>query len=175
MAGYSKIYCVGGEGGFLGGDGINPICIQILLGEGNRQWLEVHYFNNDINELTDRKKDRDDPDRSIKPMGNVRKIIPVGPNLPDNLLDACLAFIPTYFESCPTLAQVAAGLQDATSIDFHLDDEPTGWGQLRDEAKPLFKHLIIYEAELKKINGVDQPMSGWKFFGEEKIYPDESV
>ena len=48
MAGYSKIYCVGGEGGFLGADGMNPIDFQILIGDGDRQWLEVRYFNRDI-------------------------------------------------------------------------------------------------------------------------------
>ena len=44
MAGYSKIYCIGGEGGFIGVDGINPIDIQILVSDVHRQWLEVHYF-----------------------------------------------------------------------------------------------------------------------------------
>lgn len=29
MAGYSKIFCIGGEGGYLGSDGINPILFQI--------------------------------------------------------------------------------------------------------------------------------------------------
>ena len=37
MSGYSKIYCIGGEGGFLGSDGMNPIDFQILVGDGNRQ------------------------------------------------------------------------------------------------------------------------------------------
>lgn len=45
MAGYSKIYCIGGEGGFLGADGMNPIDFQILVGDADRQWLEVRYFN----------------------------------------------------------------------------------------------------------------------------------
>ena len=45
MAGFSKIYCIGGEGGFLGSDGINPIALQIWQGEGNRMWFEVHYFD----------------------------------------------------------------------------------------------------------------------------------
>jgi hypothetical protein len=45
MAGYSKLYCVGGLGGYLGADGINPILFQILIGNADRQWLEVHYFD----------------------------------------------------------------------------------------------------------------------------------
>ena len=71
MAGYSKIYCVGED--TL--DGINPIYYQILVGDGNRQWLEVHYL-----------------DASIMPMGSMKVIIPEGPDHPNTLIDACLAF-----------------------------------------------------------------------------------
>ena len=134
MAGYSKIYCIGGENY----DGINPIDFQILVGDADRQWLEVRYFNSDI-----------------RPMGKVEVIVPAGPNHPDALIDACLTFFPEYFESCPSLAQVVEALGNASSIDFHLDGEPSGWAQLREEARSLFKHLIIYEAELNKVNGVD--------------------
>lgn len=45
MAGFSKIYCVGGLGGFQGADGVNPILFQILVGDASRQWLQVHYFD----------------------------------------------------------------------------------------------------------------------------------
>ena len=31
MAGYSKIYCIGGEGGFLGADGMNPIGVNLAI------------------------------------------------------------------------------------------------------------------------------------------------
>ncbi len=55
MAGYSKIYCVGGEGGFLGADGINPINFQILVGDAGRQWLEVCYFSQDIRPMDELK------------------------------------------------------------------------------------------------------------------------
>jgi hypothetical protein len=138
MAGYSKIYCIGGEGGFLGADGMNPIDFQILVGDADRQWLEVRYFN-----------------RGIRPMGRVRVIIPAGPDHPNALIDACLAFFPEFFESCPALTRVVEGIGNISRIDFHLDGEPSGWAQLREEARSLFKHLIIYEAELNKVNGVD--------------------
>ena len=151
MAGISKIYCIGGEGGFLGSDGMNPIDFQILVGDANRQWLEVQYFNKDI-----------------RPIGRVRVIIPKGPDHPDALIDACLAFFPEYFESCPSLAQVVEALGNVPRIDFHLDGEPSGWAQLRKEAKPLFKYLVIYKTELQKVNGVEQSMSGWRFFGEDE-------
>ena len=85
-------------------------------------------------------------------MGRVNVIIPVGPDHPDALIDACLAFFPEYFESCLSLAQVAEGLANARRIDFDLDGEPTGWAQLREEARPLFKKMIIYEATLNKIS-----------------------
>ena len=132
MAGYSKIYCVGED--TL--DGINPIYYQILVGDGNRQWLEIHYF-----------------DTSIIPMGSVKVIIPAGPDHPNALIDACLAFGPQYFTECPTLRQVAKGLEGKERIDFDFDGEPSGWAQLREEAKLIFKGLTIYEAELKKIQG----------------------
>lgn len=156
MAGYSKIYCIGGEGGFLGADGMNPIDFQILVGDGDRQWLEVRYFN-----------------RDIKPIGRVRVIIPAGPDHPNSLIDACLAFFPEYFESCPSLAQVIEALGNVSRIDFDLDGEPFGWSQLREEAKPLFKYLVIYKADLQKINGLQHTMSGSYFFGEDENYDQD--
>lgn len=156
MVGISKIYCIGGEGGFLGADGMNPIYFQILVGDADRQWLEVHYFN-----------------RDIRPMGRVKVIIPAGPDHPDALIDACLVFFPEYFEACPSLAQVVEALGNVSRIDFHLNGEPSGWTQLREEARPLFKYLVIYKAELKKINGVEKSMSGWRFFGEDEEHAYE--
>ena len=154
MAGYSKIYCIGGEGGFLGSDGMNPIDFQILVGDADRQWLEARYFN-----------------ETLEPIGRIGVIIPIGPDHPDALIDACLAFFPEYFESCPSLIQVVETLRDVSRIDFHLDGEPASWTQLREEARPLFKRLIIYEAQLKKINGIEQSMEGWSFLGEDEIHP----
>ncbi|MDP2778376.1 MAG: hypothetical protein Q8O48_12110, partial [Anaerolineales bacterium] len=71
MAGYSKLYCVGGLGGYLGADGINPILLQILVGDADRQWLEPRYF-----------------DKRIKPLGGIRVIVPEAHNHPHSLLDA---------------------------------------------------------------------------------------
>jgi len=129
---------------------MNPIDFQILVGDAGRQWLEVRYFN-----------------RDIKPMGRVKVIIPAGPDHPNALIDACIAFFPEYFESCSSLTEVSETLGSISRIDFHLDGEPPGWGQLREEVRPLFKYLVIYKAELQKVNGVEQSMSGWHFFGED--------
>ena len=129
----SKIYCIGSEGGFMGSDGLRTISLQILVTESGRQALVAYHL-----------------DRSIKPMGRVKVIIPVGPNHPNALIDAFLAFFPEYFESCPSLIQVREGLANARRIDFDIDGEPAGWAQLREEARPLFEELIIYEGVLNK-------------------------
>lgn len=57
MAGYSRLYVVGGLGGFMGADGVNPIEFLVLVGNADRQWLEPHYF-----------------DRTIKPIGKLRSL-----------------------------------------------------------------------------------------------------
>lgn len=93
MAGFSKIYCLGGLGGFMGADGINPIGGQILIGDADRQWLEPRYF-----------------DKKLKPIGKINIIVPESPNDHNN------------------------------------------WFNLREEAKPIFKQLIIFEAELKQVD-----------------------
>lgn len=137
MAGYSKIYCVGGLGGFQGADGINPILFQILVGDGGRQWLEAHYF-----------------DTTIKPLGKIRVIIPESPNNPNSLLDACIAFYPKYFESCSLLSQIETKTKNLEKLDFDLKNKLIykQWCNLRTEALPLFKTLNIFEANLSHMN-----------------------
>lgn len=150
MAGYSKIYCVGDDGW----DGINPIYFQILVGDADRQWMESCYF-----------------DRRITPLARIKVIIPAGPNHPDALIDACLAFCPKSFESCPSLVHVSEVLENKTRIDFHLDGEPVGWGQLREEARPFFRKITIYEAELKKIQGRSLwPGDSWPEFERPNLF-----
>ena len=144
MAGYEKIYCIGEDGW----DGMNPIYYQILVGTADRMWLEPRYF-----------------DRRFKPLGRVKVIVPPSPEHPDILLDACLAFSPTYFEECPSLAGVAEGLTNVKSIDFHIKGTPDGWAKLREEARPFFRKITIYEAELNKIQGRSLwPGDGWPEF-----------
>ena len=136
MAGYTKIYCVGGLGGFMGTDGINPIKLQIWQGDGERQWLEARYFSDEV-----------------RPIGRLARIIPRGPDQPNGLLDACIAFYPQAFESCPSLKVVRDKLTDKECLDFDLDVDsiPNEWSELRAEALGPFRGLHIYEAELKKI------------------------
>lgn len=134
MAGYSRIYCVGEPGGYEGADGITSIRTQIWVGEGNRQWLEGHAFRPDVRRL-----------------GDVRRIVPAAPDHPDALLDACLCFAADLFEACPSLAAVREQLAGVEMLDFDLgiDEIPPAWERLREEARPVFARLCLYEAELR--------------------------
>ena len=135
MAGYSKIYCIGPEGGFMGFDGINRLDLLILVGDGDRRWFEARIFNPEI-----------------RPLGEVEIIIPQGPDHPDSLLDALIAFFPSYFDDCPTMAQVRKEIEGVQRLDFDRGEGiPESWEQLRKEARKLVKNLPVYEAVLKKV------------------------
>ncbi|MDE2058337.1 MAG: hypothetical protein KGL31_11830 [candidate division NC10 bacterium] len=133
MAGYSKLYVIGAPGGFMGADGLNPIEFLVLVGNADRQWLEPHYF-----------------DRSIRPIGRVRVIVPPEPSHPDSLLDACIAFCPRRFRSCPSLAEVESELRETDRLDFdaRAQEIPAAWVRLREEARPLFAAMNIWRADL---------------------------
>ena len=137
MAGFSKIYLVGREGGFQGADGINDVALQIWVGDASRQWLEPHYFN-------------------AKPqsLSKVTRLVPAGPDHPDSLIDACIAFYPQHFRSCPSLAEAALVLNDTDCLDFDLGttNVPVIWKQLREEARPLFKQLCVMQARLERVD-----------------------
>jgi hypothetical protein len=125
VAGYSKLYMAGGLGGFIGADGVNPIKFLILVGDADRQWLEPHYV-----------------DKSIIPIGGIRIIVPAVPDHPDSLLDACIAFCPRHFVSCPSLAEVQSALRDADRLDFdaHPERIPAAWSRIvLHERPPIHK------------------------------------
>jgi len=136
MAGFSKLYCIGGLGGFMGADGINPIKLQIWIGDSDRQWMEAKCFE------------------SIKPIGDLKVIVPKVPYHPDNLLDACIAFYPRAFEECPSLTKVKEQLRNVERLDFdlHQDEIPEDWNRLREEARQPFLKLNIFEAKLIPVN-----------------------
>jgi|TARA_B110000495_G_C22759032_1_gene444471 hypothetical protein len=137
MAGFSTIYCIGWEGGFQGSDGMNPIHFQILQGEGERRWLEPHYF-----------------DKTITPIGRISIVIPESPDLKDAIIDACVAFAPKFFEKCPTLEQVKKECSSITTLDFDLSKEtiPDSWYVLRKEARPIVeKELNIVRARMNHL------------------------
>ena len=136
MSGISKIYVIGEPGGFMGADGVNPIYLMILVGDGNRQWLEPSYV-----------------DWKLGPMGTLKSLVPEEPDHPDALLDACLAFAPDLFSDCPSLEEVSRSLSGVDQLDFHLKKEgvPTGWSTLREEARPFFSKLNIWTAKLRPL------------------------
>ena len=140
MSGYTRAFYIGGQGGYQGVDGLNPIDLQILVGDGNRQWLESNYVE------------------SGSPIGNIGFIIPESPDHPNALLDACIAFAPGYFTSCPSLSEVSTRLATATRIDFNLDGEPEGWAILREEARPIFEKLHVYGSYILELT--DRTMTG---------------
>ena len=135
MAGFFKIYVIGGPGGFRGSDGVNPIYFQILVGTSSRQWWEPHYFMEEI-----------------KPMGKLQVIVPAGPDDPDSLLDACVAFFPEWFESCPSLAKAIEQCGGKERMDFDADGIPDIWRTLREEARERFEELPVWEAELADLH-----------------------
>lgn len=120
----------------MGADGVNPIEFLVLVGDADRQWLEPHYF-----------------DSSIKPIGHLRIIVPAGPDHPDSLLDACIAFYPRHFRRCSSLGDVEVALRDVECLDFDArpEDIPTAWSRLREEARPAFATISIWQADLERI------------------------
>lgn len=134
MAGIYKLYVVGGRGGFMGADGANPVSLLILVGAADRQWLEPVHI-----------------DRSLKPLGRVRTIIPERPDDPLSLLDACLAFAPKLFKGCPGLEEIGKELAGTERMDFHLNSGiPPGWQRLREQAAPFMREIPAWSAELKE-------------------------
>jgi hypothetical protein len=128
VAGYTHLYVIGGQGGFAGADGVNPIETLVLVGEADRMWLEGRYF-----------------DAGHAPMGRVKVMIPAGPHAPDMLLDACLAFHPGPFQGCPSFPTVAEQLR----LDFdRWTAIPAAWPQLREEARAVFSQLHMWRADL---------------------------
>ena len=139
MAGYSKLFAVGAQGGAMGAGGIDPIDFIVLVGGVERQWLEPRYF-----------------DRAIRPLGSVQVVEPASPDHPHSLMDACIAFCPRLFRSCPSLAAVESVVRDVERLNFHSGSEDVLplWDRLREEAAPLFAKLNIWRADLVLINPI---------------------
>jgi hypothetical protein len=130
------MYVVGGQSGYMGADGVNPVEFLVLVGDADRQWLEPKHF-----------------DLSINPIGRLKAIVPAAPNQPDSVLDACIAFCPRLFGKCPSLSHVELALQNAQRLDFDSRPEqiPAAWASLREEARPIFADIGIWRADLVPI------------------------
>ena len=138
MASYTKLYVVGGSGWM--DDGVNPIAGMILFGVNDRDYLESHYF-----------------DKTIEPLGDVRVIIPAGPNDANAIADAFIAFFPEPFRDCPSFNEVAAALKGTEMLDFNLERDriPAAWAKLREEAEPILRELKVWQADLQAISPLE--------------------
>ena len=108
----------------------HTILMTIFRGDGGRIWYEPHYL-----------------DKSIKPIGEIAVTIPNGPEDPNQLLDALIAFAPKFFEECPSLAGVKNKLAEKKRLDFdlHQDDIPEDWDKLREEARSEIEQGITID------------------------------
>jgi len=140
MAGFTRAYFIGGEGGFMGADGVNPLQVEILEGHSDRVWFEPVYV-----------------DASLEPLGSLRVVVPSSPDDPNAVLDACLAFFPAAFERCPSLSVVRSqlGTLDRLDFDARSDKVPEAWANLRAEAQPTFRGLNIWRCNLIKMDQTD--------------------
>ena len=141
MAGFTKIYCFGNQGRLSSGDGINHITMEVLVGDGNRQWLEPRYYTN------------------FKPIANISRIVPEAPYQDDNLLLAAIIFSPIRFRACRSLKELIH-LLDINIQNSFLDIDRSRekyWyrsGVLQNvmkQARPISNHLNIFQADLKPL------------------------
>lgn len=139
MAAYTKLFLIGPPSRPFGGkpEGPHQLDMQILQGEGSRQWYEARYF-----------KER------LGPIGDVKTFVPESANEAKSLLDACIVFVASQFRSCPSFAEANLLLTGIDRLDFGTAPEsvPVVWKQLRREALPLFRELPIFEASLDMLN-----------------------
>lgn len=135
VAGFTRLYVIGGPGGFAGSDGVNPIETLILVGEADRTWLEGRYFVS-----------------GRGPIGQVKTMVPAEPGALDALLDACLVFHPDPFRECPSFETVIDQIGTTDHLDFHLWSAiPTAWPALREQARPIARQLHVWRADLEAL------------------------
>lgn len=142
MTNFASLYSVASASNELPTHGPRNLLFHILVGNGDRQWLEVHYF-----------------DRSIRQLGGVTSIIPAHPDDPLSLLDACIAFFPQHFRDCPSLRACEKQLRGTAQLNFARGgNAPKQWEQLRHEAGEAFMQLAIYQAGYQLALHTDTPV-----------------
>ncbi len=143
MAGYSCIFAVGSEGGFQGADGIIPD-VLIMVGEGNRRWLEPVYLK-----VGSRKK------KDMLFDERVTVHIPDGPDDKNMLIDAMMLFCADYFKDCPTFNTVKRLWFEGKIRIF----KSAKWAKLREEALQAIRdqEIMICIAPFHDLYDVTNP------------------
>jgi len=135
LAGFIKLYLIGGRGGFDGADGINPIDLIIGVGASDREWLEPIFA-------------------AKKSYLGIEVIIPDPDNYQNSIIDACIAFAPDLFKKCELLHKVAVELGGSNRLDFtDKNTIPKSWEELRDQARPIFGNISVFESPIIEISG----------------------
>jgi hypothetical protein len=122
--------------GQSGYDGLNPINAIIVVGNSSRQWLQAIEI-----------------DKKSKTLGKIKTIIPRGPDDPDSIIDAIIAFTPDYFLKCDSFEQVSKDCQHLSVLDFDLflDKIPKSWFSLREEAKKIIPSIGVFKAPFTSV------------------------
>ena len=139
MAGFHKIYMIGGQGGFLGSDGINPIGFQILVGNADREWLEVKYF-----------------DEHFQSIAGITHMVPLRPINDENIINGIIMFGPQLFmQDCDLLKDAFKHFKDLgkKKIDMGID-QPDFWNELVDQAQSKFQNINLYSADIKDLRPI---------------------
>ena len=133
---YDKILLVGKKSGPGQKCGINSIDVAILIGANGRDFFEAM---------------RPAYKNMSKRIWRIDSIIPDPTNYSDSIIDACIAFAPHLFEECSELQNVAREIGSSRRIDFTEEEEfnkiPKSWSKLREQAKPIFDKISIWEIE----------------------------
>ena len=121
---YSVVYLIGlkSESEFWGN--LTSTELILLQGEGNRQWIEVHY-----------------PNGSKRGCGK-KVLIPEKPEDPHAILDTCMAFLPEVFKDIPSHGDLKRIVGNSDRIDLNLD-KPKEWDGLRSECIKFMERLDV--------------------------------
>ena len=120
------------------------LILAIFRGDGGRIWYESHSLS-----------------EKVSPLGNITRIVPSGPEDPNQILDALITFAPDYFDTCPSMKTVKEKLQGISFLDFDSGDGiPSEWEQLRSEVKKVLnKEIGINESKIGLFSATLEPVS----------------
>lgn len=112
---------------------IERVDLIFFRGDSDRIWYEL------------------ETNTATKTIGNVKKMIPRGPEDPNQIIDALILFYPNLFKSCPSLEKVESLLATKKMISFDVDNSiDSEWNQLRTEALSVIRNssLVVQEYDI---------------------------